>query len=408
MYACVHVLVDRLNATEVGENANSVLATGEMPFFSHKPGQSSTSDSGHGNDPRSDLSLSQVQRRPHSKTPSPQRMPSLPTVMEERSEDASSMSRRSFSTQSTVADDGDGTDVAEAVRSYQLSRGQAAPSLPTIDSGEPLTWDTTRPPTDDPFTTPTRPRAYLPNHDYERPHPLLVSIPRGPCPPAQIPHTLASLAPFFKTPYTHPISLKPGIRLLSGNSPVDHFKYDAEGYATGALPRSLYRSPRSRSPTPAVDDEDYRISADGSVHYTGQSRMTSHVYDNTRSIRQPQYTEVGEGEMTTMTTTSTKTMTKIPRKAEMRIPRMVGRKMTTTSTRRRTTSRRNRTTYPNQRSGSTTLTCLPTQHRLTQSSHPTDHSALRSCSDGAHTSETQEEARSSDEWKPHNRPPCSP
>ena len=296
MYVRVHVQVDRSNATGVRENANSVFASGAMPFFSRKPGQSSTSDSGYSHDSRSDLSLSQVQRRPHSKTPSPQRMPSLPTVVEERSEDASSMSRRSFSTHSTVADDRDSVDVVEAVRSYQLSRGQAVPSLPTIDSGEPLTWDTMRPPTDDPFTTPTRPRTYLPSHDYERPQSTSSfhsawSLPSHPdSAHFDVPGSLP------QHPYTNLHQSQPGIRLLSGNSPVDHFKYDTEGYATGALPRSLYRSPRSRSPTPAVDDEDYRISADGSVRYTGQSRTTGYSYDNTRSVRQPQYTEVGEGD----------------------------------------------------------------------------------------------------------------
>lgn len=296
IYAHVHVPVDTSNATKVGENANSVFAASEMPFLPRKPGQSPTSDSGYGHDQRSDLSLSQVQRRPHSKTPSPQRVPSLPTVMEERSEDASSVSRRSFSTQSTVIDDGESVDVAEAVRSYQLSRTQAVPSLPTIDSGEPLTWDTVRPPTDDPFTTPTRPRTYLPTQDYERPQSTSSfhsawSLPSRPdSAHFSVPGSLA------QDSFTHLHQPQSGIRLLSGNSPVDHFKYDTEGYATGAFPRSLYRSPRSRSPTPAVDDEDYRISADGSVNYTAQPRMTGHAYANTRSIRQPQYTEVDEGD----------------------------------------------------------------------------------------------------------------
>lgn len=264
-----------------------------MPFFSRKPGQSSTSDSGYSNDPRLDLSVSQVQRRPHSKSPSPQRMPSLPTVMEERSEDASSVSRHSLSTQSTTTDDRDSVDLADAVRSYQLSRTQAIPSLPTIDSGEPLTWDTMRPPTDDPFTTPTRPRTFLPSHDYERPQSTSSfhsawSVPSRP--------NSAHTSSLPQDPYTPSHQPQVGIRLLSGKSPVDHFKYDAEGYATGAFPRSLYRSPRSRSPTPAVDDEDYRISADGSVHYSGQSRTAGHAYDNTRSVQQPQYTEVAEGD----------------------------------------------------------------------------------------------------------------
>ena len=292
----VHVRVDRSNAAGVRENANSAFATDAMHFFSRKPGQSSTSDPGYSHDSGSDLSLSQVQRRPHSKTPSPQRVPSLPTVMEERSEDASSTSRHSFSTHSTVVDDRGSVDVAEAVRSYQLSRGQAVPSLPTIDSGEPLTWDTVRPPVYDPFTTPTRPRTYLPGHDYERPQSTssFHSAWSLPSRPDSAHFSVPGSLP--QDSYTHLHQSQPGIRLLSGNSPVDHFKYDTEGYATGALPRSLYRSPRSRSPTPAVDDEDYRISGDGSVHYTGQSRMTGYSYDSTRSARQPQYTEVGEGD----------------------------------------------------------------------------------------------------------------
>lgn len=267
-----------------------------MPFFTRKPGQSSTSDSGQGNDQRRDLSLSQVQRRPHSKSPSPQRMPSLPTVMEERSEDASSVSRRSLSTQSTATDDRYSVDVAEAVRSYQLSRTQAVPSLPTIDSGEPLDWDTIPTPTDDPFTTPTRPRTFLPNHDYERPQSTPTFHSAWSLPSRPNSAQLSAPGSIPQDPYTPPNQPQGGIRLLSGRSPVDHFKYDAEGYASGAFPRSLYRSPRSRSPTPAVDDEDYRISADGSVQYTGQSKVVSRTYDNARSFLQPQYAQVGEGD----------------------------------------------------------------------------------------------------------------
>ena len=62
--------------------------------------------------------------------------------------------------------------------------------------------------------------------------------------------------------------------------------------ATGALPRSLYQ----RSPTLAVDDEEYRIFADGSVHYTGECIITGRIYDNTRLIRRPRYAEVDEGD----------------------------------------------------------------------------------------------------------------
>lgn len=211
--------------------------------------------------------------------------------MEERSEDASSVSRHSFSTQSTIIDDRGSVDLVDAVRTYQLSRTQAAPSLPTIDSGEPLTWDTTRPPNDDPFTTPTRPRTFLPSYDYERPQSTSSFHSAW-----SVPSRTNSAHPstLSQDPYTPPHQPQAGIRLLSGRSPVDHFKYDAEGYATGAFPRSLYRSPLSRGSTPAVDEEDYRISADGSVRYSGQPRMANHTHDNTRSIRQPRYTGVAE------------------------------------------------------------------------------------------------------------------
>jgi chitin synthase len=50
---------------------------------------------------------------------------------------------------------------------------------------------------------------------------------------------------------------------------VDHFQHDTEAYASGNASRASYRPPRSRSPTPAVDDEDYHIVGSDSVHYTG-------------------------------------------------------------------------------------------------------------------------------------------
>lgn len=49
---------------------------------------------------------------------------------------------------------------------------------------------------------------------------------------------------------------------------IDHFQHDTEAYASGNFSRAAYRPPRSRSPTPAVDDEDYHIVGNDSVHYT--------------------------------------------------------------------------------------------------------------------------------------------
>lgn len=50
---------------------------------------------------------------------------------------------------------------------------------------------------------------------------------------------------------------------------LNHFDYDTEAYASGIHSLPTYRPPRSRSPTPAVDDEDYHIVGDTSFHYTG-------------------------------------------------------------------------------------------------------------------------------------------
>ncbi|KAJ3539839.1 hypothetical protein NM688_g6311 [Phlebia brevispora] len=50
--------------------------------------------------------------------------------------------------------------------------------------------------------------------------------------------------------------------------PIDHFRYDTEAYATGTY-RTPTQNPRSRSPTPAMDDEDYRILDNGNVQYVG-------------------------------------------------------------------------------------------------------------------------------------------
>lgn len=56
---------------------------------------------------------------------------------------------------------------------------------------------------------------------------------------------------------------------LPAGSDIDHFGHDTEAYASGNYSRASYRPPRSRSPTPAVDDEDYFIVGNESVHYTG-------------------------------------------------------------------------------------------------------------------------------------------
>lgn len=81
--------------------------------------------------------------------------------------------------------------------------------------------------------------------------------------------------PQHNTPYQHidPEGLPAGI---------DHFQHDTEAYASGNVSRDLsYRPPRSRSPTAAVDDEDYYIVGNESVHYTGPEwdREKTHGYE---------------------------------------------------------------------------------------------------------------------------------
>lgn len=68
---------------------------------------------------------------------------------------------------------------------------------------------------------------------------------------------------------------------------VDHFNYDTEAYASGNYSRASFRPPRSRSPTPAVDNEDYYIVGNDSIHYTAYPD-TQHIYDPEKATLQQQ------------------------------------------------------------------------------------------------------------------------
>ena len=73
--------------------------------------------------------------------------------------------------------------------------------------------------------------------------------------------------------------------MYPADASIDHFQHDTEAFASGAFSRATYRPPRSRSPTPAVDDDDYHIMSNGSVQYTGfspspQRRPVSQVSTN--------------------------------------------------------------------------------------------------------------------------------
>ncbi len=79
---------------------------------------------------------------------------------------------------------------------------------------------------------------------------------------------------------------------LQGGSEIDHFNHDTEAYASGNYSRAAYRPPRSRSPTPAVDDEDYMIVGNESVHYTGYPEAEPSS-DLAMGNDKPYYTERG-------------------------------------------------------------------------------------------------------------------
>ncbi|KAI6166193.1 chitin synthase-domain-containing protein [Pisolithus thermaeus] len=53
-----------------------------------------------------------------------------------------------------------------------------------------------------------------------------------------------------------------------------------KAYASGNYARGARRTPRSRSPTPFGDDEDYKLDGDTVLHYTGHSRRSGQFYDS--------------------------------------------------------------------------------------------------------------------------------
>lgn len=66
---------------------------------------------------------------------------------------------------------------------------------------------------------------------------------------------------------------------VSYDKVLDHFRYDAEAYTSGAHPRTNLGTMRSRSPTPFGDDEDYKLCGNNIIHYTGHSHSNGHIYD---------------------------------------------------------------------------------------------------------------------------------
>ncbi|KAG1858160.1 glycosyltransferase family 2 protein [Suillus subluteus] len=73
------------------------------------------------------------------------------------------------------------------------------------------------------------------------------------------------------------------------NSSVDHFQHDTEAYASGNFTRSSCRPPRSRSPTPFMD-EDYNLDSNNNTHYTGYSQAREHdPYEDEKTAYNDEY-----------------------------------------------------------------------------------------------------------------------
>lgn len=60
---------------------------------------------------------------------------------------------------------------------------------------------------------------------------------------------------------------------------MNHFQYDAEASAYSSATGLRNIPPRSRSPTPAAEDEDYYVVGNDSYHYTGNDYPESGQYD---------------------------------------------------------------------------------------------------------------------------------
>ncbi|CAL1706544.1 unnamed protein product [Somion occarium] len=184
--------------------------------------------------------------------------------------------------------------------------------LPAIDSGEPLQWDSFNPPqTEDPFrdsyalaqqqytgddhyayddedytsdeyASPERPGIRQlqsrPVSAYSVDPSSAHSSYTGHTNPASLPHSYTGYTATSSVPaqstgysyYTYQTEMQTG---TTDYHTIDHFRHDTEAYASGAYSRGSSNPPRSRSPTPAVDEEDYHIVGNDSVHYTGNSPL---------------------------------------------------------------------------------------------------------------------------------------
>ncbi|KAF9227386.1 hypothetical protein BS17DRAFT_775399 [Gyrodon lividus] len=159
--------------------------------------------------------------------------------------------------------------------------------LPTIVTGETLDFEDHTAPSStgheqDPFTDPhSRPPSQYSQHPDSRPLSQYSQHSAG----RSLPQHLSSIpghvvgTPFTSTPTPYSPYTTSDL-LMSHNRSVDHFQHDTEAYASGNYTRASHRPPRSRSPTPFGDEEDYRLDEHNIAHYTGYSQPNQHHYDS--------------------------------------------------------------------------------------------------------------------------------
>lgn len=169
-------------------------------------------------------------------------------------------------------------------------RYQPGQLLPTIMTGETLDLEdsyTTDEPTSsqghDPFSD-----HHAPIHSHQQTPYTQLSPARGlPQPQSNTSHEHLVATPFSSTPT---IYSNYGTESSTGlDSSVDHFQHDTEAYASGNFTRSSYRPPRSRSPTPFMD-EDYKLDSNNNTHYTGYSQAREYnPYEDEKTTNNDEY-----------------------------------------------------------------------------------------------------------------------
>ncbi|KAH9839307.1 chitin synthase-domain-containing protein [Rhodofomes roseus] len=239
-------------------------------------------------------------RQPRS---SPSRHPSLPPVPETTEENSSGGDRAS--TRGSISSGSTGTYIEATYGEPKDDYIHVVPktghdygALPTIMSGEPLEWDDAQFTEErNPFSDYSNHGALVPQHTshsayYSADGELAQDHAQETVhwqPPSRPVSAYSSAAASDYPALTGYPDQQPDLETsyTESQSALDHFRHDTEAYASGTNSRPSYRPPRSRSPTPAVDDEDYHIVGSDSIHYTGyspQRHSRSHAYDEEQDV----------------------------------------------------------------------------------------------------------------------------